>query len=239
METVGPRYRVGIAAILSMSFAIGQMLLGWLSWAMPHWRNLILLIYAPQFVLLFIYFRNIPESPRWHITKGQYSKAEEILKQIARTNGKEFSEKSVQMLRQTGNDKSETQDIKNEQTEPSLVVLVIRHKPILLRCLASPLQWISFSLIYYGLSINAINLNFGSKYLNHMAVTFIEIPGYLLAFALLDRIGRKPVLAGGFWICGVCQIGYLFTPAGKYMSVSSCLPLYQFIYEFKLVSLCS
>ncbi|XP_026319177.1 organic cation transporter protein-like [Hyposmocoma kahamanoa] len=214
METVGPRYRVGTGAFISTSFAVGHMLLGWLSWAVPHWRNLTLLCYAPQFILLLIYSRKISESPRWHITKGCYDKAEKILKQMARTNGKQLSEKSVQLLRQTRNGKGRAQSIKNYQTEPNLVVLVFRHKPMLLRCLVSPLQWITFSLIYYGLSINSINLNIGSKYLNHMAVTFIEIPGYLLALALLNRIGRKPVLTGGFWVCGACQIGYIFTPAG-------------------------
>lgn len=234
---MGARYRVGIAATVSTSFAVGHMLLGWLSWAIPHWKNLTLMIYAPQFILLFIYIRNISESPRWHISKGHYDKAEEVLKQMARMNGRQLSEKSVQLLRQTRTDKRETEGTENDQTEPNLMVLVFRHKPILLRCLASPLQWISFSLIYYGLSINAINLNFGSKYLNHMAVTFIEIPGYLLAFALLDRIGRKPVLAGGFWICGACQIGYLFTPAGKYSLVLVVHLIYRFSYKIKLALL--
>lgn len=216
METVGSRYRVRTCTILSTSYAVGQMLLGWLSWALPHWRHLTLVIYVPQFVLLFIYSRQISESPRWHITKGHYEKAEEILNQIARTNGRQLSEKSLQLLRQTRNDKDQIQSTKKEHTEPNLVVLVFRHKPILLRCLISPLQWITFSLVYYGLSINSINLSFSRKYLYHTAVTFIEIPGYLLAFALLDRIGRKPVLTGGFWVCGICQLGYLFIPAGEY-----------------------
>ncbi|CAH2047627.1 unnamed protein product, partial [Iphiclides podalirius] len=56
----------------------------------------------------------------------------------------------------------------------------------------------------------------GNRYLNYIAVSAAEIPGYWTAVLLMGRIGRKPVLSGAFWVCAACQIGYIFMPEDLY-----------------------
>ncbi|KAJ2951330.1 hypothetical protein O0L34_g5731 [Tuta absoluta] len=218
MELAPPKHRVTVATLSNSFFAVGQMTLGLLAWAVPYWRHLTITLYAPH-LLTLAYFWLLPESVRWCLSKGKYEQAETTLRNIAKTNGKEFSEKSAAELKQAAevrNDEDKAA-IENKESEPWLVALVFKHKPILLRCIVSPIWWITLTLTYYGLSINAVNIS-GNPYLNYIVVGAIEIPGFIIARLLIDKIGRKPVLMGSYWICCAGQIAYIFIPREQYVA---------------------
>ncbi|KAL4709508.1 hypothetical protein ACJJTC_007239 [Scirpophaga incertulas] len=224
MEVVGPKYRVMAGTTISSFFSVGTMSTALIAWAVPNWRHLTLVLYTPQ-LLIILYFWVMTESVRWYMSKGRYEDSEKLLKKIAEVNGKELSKKSLECLRLSAEEeKRQALEKQNKnKNESMLVVQVIRHKKILIRCLVSPIWWITANLIYYGLSINAINL-LGNKYLNYAMVAAVKIPGYWTAVLLLGQIGRKAVLIGGYWICGVCQLAYIFLPEG-HTNISFCLYL--------------
>lgn len=58
------------------------------------------------------------------------------------------------------------------------------------------------AFVYYGLSLNSTNLS-GNKYLNFILVCLVEIPGNLLAWVVMNRLGRRTCLVGSLLICGV------------------------------------
>ncbi|XP_028040383.1 organic cation transporter protein-like [Bombyx mandarina] len=209
-ELVGPKYRVVAGATVSTLFALGQVFLGLIAWGVPHWRSLTQVIYAPQ-LLVVSYFWILSESVRWLMSKGRYEEAETILKKVAQRNNKVLSEKSLEALRAT----AEAEKLIEKPKEAWLPLQVIRSRVILSRCLVSPFWWITNTLVYYGMSINSVNMS-GNRYLNYVAVAAIEIPGYWTAILLLDRIGRKPVLIGAYWLCAACQFGFAFLPDGYY-----------------------
>ncbi|XP_030021072.2 organic cation transporter protein [Manduca sexta] len=215
-ELVGPKYRTIAGAILTTGFAVGQVFMGFIAWGVPAWRPLTLVLYIPQLITI-IYFWLVPESVRWLMSKGRYAESEAILKNVARINGKVLSDKSLEALRHTAEEEKKRQEAEKEikKNEPWLIVLVFRHKRILLRCMVSPVWWVTTTLVYYGLTINAVNMS-GNQYINYVAVAAAEIPGFWLAVLLIGRIGRKPVLIGGYWMCAACQIGYIFMPDGMY-----------------------
>lgn len=217
---MGPKYRVIAGGILTSCFALGQVCLGLVAWAVPDWRRFTLAIYIPQ-LITFSYFWILAESVRWYLSKGRYEESEALLKKVARINKKELSEQSLQLLRVSAENDSRIKAIEKAERaqEPWLPILVFRHKQILIRCMVLPVWWITTTLVYYGLSINSVNIS-GNKYINYIAVAAVEIPGFWLSVFLLSRIGRKPVLMGAFWICAVCQAAYIFMPNGKFASVS-------------------
>lgn len=197
-------------AITLNMFALGQVLLGLIAWAVQPWRTLTQVLYAAQ-MLVICYFWILTESVRWLINKGRYDKVETILKKIAKVNHKELSEKSLELLRAT----AEADKHVEKSKEPCLIVLVFRSKVILLRCLVCPVWWTTNALVLFGLSINATNLG-GNKYLNFVYVAAMEIPGYWTAVLLLDRVGRKAVLIGAYLLCAICQFTFAFLPEGNF-----------------------
>ncbi|XP_026318755.1 organic cation transporter protein-like [Hyposmocoma kahamanoa] len=208
MELVGPKYRVAAGATLSTMFAVGQVLLGFIAWGVPSWRPLTRVLFAPQ-LLVVTYFWILSESIRWLMSKGRYEESEIILKKVAKVNKKQLSEKSLEALRTS----AEVEKTREKVKEPWLVTKVFKSKLILFRCIVSPLWWITNTLVYYGMNINAVNLS-GNLYLNYVYVSAIEIPGFWTAVLLLDRVGRKPVLICGYWLCAMCQFAFAFVPEG-------------------------
>ncbi|CAK1555076.1 unnamed protein product [Leptosia nina] len=211
MEMVGPKYRVAAGAVMNSSYAIGQVTLGLIVWAIPNWRTLTLVIYTPQ-LLTITYFWLISESVRWYLSKGRYSDAKGVLQNAAKLNKTSISDKSLNALRR--NVEEEEKKAKRD-SETWLITQVIRNKQILIRALITPIFWITMTLIYYGLSLNAVNIS-GNMYMNYIAVSAVEIPAYWTSVLLIERIGRKYVLMVAYWVCAACQIAYIFMPEGLF-----------------------
>lgn len=74
-------------------------------------------------------------------------------------------------------------------------------------------NWAANAFVYYGLSLNATNLS-GNKYLNFALVCLIEIPGYSLAWILMNKMGRRWSLAGSLLLCAITCIAGAFVPDG-------------------------
>ncbi|XP_052749988.1 organic cation transporter protein-like [Galleria mellonella] len=216
MEIVGPRFRVAAGATMNTFFSVGQITLGLIAWGVPNWRDLTLVLYIPQ-LLTISYFWIITESVRWYMSKGRYVESERVLKEIAKVNRRQLSERSLEALRATNEEEKKKAELEQlqKENEPWLIVLVFRHKQVLIRCLVSPVWWITTTFIYYGLSINAVNMT-GNRYVNYVAVSSAQIPGYWTSVLLMGIIGRKPVLIIAFWVCAACQIGYIFMPDEQY-----------------------
>lgn len=219
MELVGPGYRVAAGATINTSYSVGQVLMALIAWAVPNWRTLTLALYVPQFITV-IYFWIVSESVRWYLSKGRYKDAEDFLKNVARINKKQLSDESLVALKanaEAEKTRIETLQKETKMTEPWLIVLVFQNKAILKRCCISPIWWFTSALVYYGMSVNAVNLS-GNRYINYMAVAAAEVPGYWIAVLLMDKIGRRPVLIGAYWTCAGCQLGYIFLPTSEIFS---------------------
>ncbi|XP_047990124.1 organic cation transporter protein-like [Leguminivora glycinivorella] len=216
MEMVGPRMRVAFGTSMNSFFSVGCVIAGLLAWAFNDWRVLTRVLYIPMFIMSFSLWL-VPESVRWYMSKGRYQESETVLKAAARMNGKQLSDKSLEALRESVEEEKRKNEMEKQTKtkEPWLIVQVFRHKQILIRCLISPIWWVTFTIVYYGLSINVVNMS-GNRYLNFVAVSAVEVPGYWTSMFLLGIIGRKPVLITAFWVCAACQAAYIFMPDGYY-----------------------
>jgi hypothetical protein len=64
-------------------------------------------------------------------------------------------------------------------------------------------------MVYYGVSMNTTFLG-GDMYMTFIFGALMEIPAVLSVFFLIDLIGRKALLAGGFTIASLCLLSNLF-----------------------------
>lgn len=63
-------------------------------------------------------------------------------------------------------------------------------------------------MVYYGLSMNP-NFLGGNLYVNFVFGALMEIPAVTIVYLLINRVGRKPLLAGGFIISSLCALSSL------------------------------
>ncbi|CAH0682912.1 unnamed protein product [Spodoptera exigua] len=204
-EFVGPKYRVLTSATCSSMFAVGQVILGAVAWVIQPWRYMILALHIPCFIII-AYYWILQESVRWLLSQKKYDQAKDVLERVARRNRKQISEKSLHALM------NPPEPVKVENgDEPNLFQAIFRSGVLLRRVCTTPIWWITTTFVYYGLSINATSLS-DSMYLNYILTCAIEIPGFYTAVLILDRIGRKPTLSGGYLFSAACNIAFAFIP---------------------------
>ncbi|XP_023935715.2 organic cation transporter protein [Bicyclus anynana] len=205
-ELVGPKYRVIASATSSSMFATGQIVLGGVAWLLPKWRHMIIALHVPCFVII-VYYWLLSESVRWLLSKKRYTEAEQILETVAKANKTFISEKSKQALMTP----VESPVAESDTESLGLVKTVIRSRILLRRVCTTPIWWITMTFVYYGLSINSTGLS-DTMHLNYILTCAIEIPGYITAVLVLDRIGRKATLSSGYFLSAACNIAYIFVP---------------------------
>lgn len=190
---------------MAVAFAIGEALLGFAAWCTPSWRIMLRILYAPG-LLFFSYFWFTHESVRWLASKGKHNAAKRILRNVARTNGKELSEDVLDDLERSLKDS-------DPEIKESLFH-VFRCLPLFFRVINSAFSWISCSFVYYGLTMHSVAIT-GNPFLNFVAATGIEVPAYFVTYFVLDRVGRKLTLSSSLLMAGIACVAFIFINEGK------------------------
>ncbi|XP_068634038.1 organic cation transporter protein-like [Battus philenor] len=202
-ELVGPQYRVITSAWSSSMFAVGQVVVGAIAWGVQPWRYMIMTLHIPCF-LIIIYFWILSESVRWLLSKQKYAEARAVLEKVAKVNKTYISEKSLEGLLNPP-----PPPIAPDET--NMIKAIIKSPVLLRRVCTTPIWWITTTLVYYGLSINSASLS-DTIYLNYILICAIEIPGFITAVLILNRIGRKATLSSGYMLSAACNIAFAFIP---------------------------
>ncbi len=215
MELLEPNKRVIGGTLIACSYTIGEILLGVIGMNVTHFRTLLQISYTPLLAVIF-YFWLIPESVRWLAIKGRRDEATKIILGAAKVNSIKLSEKVLDMIKAsktTTEQKRITNQLENSNYEShdQPFVAVFRSKTLLKRLLICSFCWITNALVYYGLSLNSVNLA-GSKYVNFILVCAAEIPGYFITIFVMEKVGRKWSQCGSMIICGLSCLASEYLP---------------------------
>ncbi|XP_013197795.1 organic cation transporter protein [Amyelois transitella] len=203
LEMVGLKRRVLGGNLISCTFALGSVTLALVAWAVPYWRTLTRVIYAPSLLFIFYYFF-VEESVRWLLSKEKKEEAARIIFKAAAINNKKLKPESVKQLTEN---RHEVPTIfkgaipPRDEREPSTTKKILKSKIMVSRLCICSFWWITVTFIYYGLSINSVSLA-GNRYVNYILTSLVEIPGYCISVLTLDRFGRKATIMTAFFICG-------------------------------------
>ena len=117
--------------------------------------------------------------------RRKMTEAMKVMQQIAKTNKRELPDGIALTL--------DDNVIETEAEAVSLTVLDIVRSPVTrIRLLLAVLISFFCAVIYYGLSLNVVNLK-SSVYLSVFLNSMAEMPSFLLTAVLLDWLGRRPM----------------------------------------------
>ena len=183
-----PAKKRGRYLVLLESFwALGTVAAAGLAWLIVPtlgWRWLLGISALPGLIIFFIR-RDIPESPRYLMIKGQPEKAREVLARVAKENGTSMPDIPIRPLGKTAPSKI------SDLWKPEL-----RRTTLLLW-----LMWFGISLGYYGVFtwlpnfFRSTGMELVPVYQNTFILALAQLPGYFSAAYLVEKWGRRRTLA--------------------------------------------
>lgn len=191
--------------LLEAFWALGSILAAGLAWLIvPRlgWRWLLAVSAVPGLIIFFIR-RQVPESPRYLLVKGQPERAREVLEHVARVNGTSLPNLPLEPLHEGAQSKV------SDLLKPGL-----RRTTLLLWLL-----WFAISLGYYGVFtwlpnfFRASGMALLPVYQNSFILALAQLPGYFSAAYLVEKWGRRRTLA--FYLTASGLFTYLFASANS------------------------
>ncbi len=153
------------------------------TWTNMHiWAGIVCAIAIPT-----TYFM-APESSRWLIANNRGSKAEAILADIAKGNGKTLTEEEWEDIRQVLKEMGDEKSSLSSTTK--LNILDMFRRSHLQRTLILIFNWVGAIVTGYALVLNMNDLA-GDIFANFIVTMLVELPGVLMSYYLMDKIGNE------------------------------------------------
>ncbi|KAK1279631.1 Organic cation/carnitine transporter 4 [Acorus gramineus] len=210
-EPIGPSKRGPAGMSTFYFFSGGIALLSAIAYAFNTWRTLYLVTSLPALAYVLSVLPFLSESPRWYLVRGRTKDAMHVMHSIAARNGKRVPD-GVSLILDNDN-KQESENAVTGIVSGSLVD-VMRSPVTRGRLILTVLISFVASIVYYGLSLNVVNLG-TNVYLNVALNAVAEMPAFVLTAALLNRLGRKPMAIGTMLFSGgFCLLGSLLSSSG-------------------------
>lgn len=199
-EPVGASKR-GVAGMSTFYFFSGGIAaLSGAAFVFRSWRVLYIVTSLPSVAFLLAVLPFISESPRWYLVRRRITEAMDVLREIAQGNANGDLPGGI-ALTVDGDSAAE------EDAVGGTLVDVVRSPVSRIRLVLAVLINLLCAVIYYGLSLNVVNLR-TSLYLSVFLNAVAEMPAFLLTAALLDRFGRRPLSIATMWFSGAfCLAG--------------------------------
>lgn len=191
-------------------FILGGVTVTLLSYYLQNWRYLLFIIYTPA-VFVFVYLWTLSESFRWYFSKGRYEEGLNVLSKSERINNVNIPKDHYNQVEKQATQQRDARKYESMEANQSAFKQLLTSPMIWKRLFICSFLWTASTLVYYGLSINAIELS-GNSYLNYIVVIVIEAPANVCKLIFLDRFGRKKVIATAFFMTGLILINYGFVP---------------------------
>ncbi|MGN8069643.1 sugar porter family MFS transporter [Mucilaginibacter sp. SG564] len=159
------------------------------------WRYMLAAAVVPS-VIFFILLLLVPESPRWLIAKNKIKDAQRVFDHIY---SKTESVEQVELV---------SKDIATEDTSALKEVFTPRFRKVVIIGLvfASIAQLTGINIVFYYAPLIFEKVHVGGSVLFQTMLTgVVNLIFTILAFPLIDRLGRKKLLLVGSVIMGLCM----------------------------------
>lgn len=215
-ELLGTSKRSICGIMVGGFFAVGIGLLSCIAASVDDWRVLTLVTSLSGLAFLIMPFY-VPESPRWLVSQGRLKEAKAILEHIAVKNGTaDKLPSNWELAVDKGKEKSKAKKSQGVRDLAS-------HPYVLMLTLIQLYSWFVNSACYYGLTMAASDIG-SNVYISTTLSGLVEIPAYVVACSIINRLGRRLTLCGFMSFGGTaCILIQLIPP--QYESVVTSLAL--------------
>ena len=198
-EMVGPRYRPMTSSIYWQFWNVSNSILTLTAFLVQDWKLMFILCSAPYaFILAFFPF--LPESVRWLRTHRGSVEAMQVIRRVAKFNGKVIPEE----IRLQEVEKCQT------NTETSLLDL-FKTKQRVAKIFNLSYAWMAVNMLYHGLAMASGDFG-GSPYMNFLLISLIEIPAMILYGFAVNLIGRKMTTVFSCFLASLACLCFIFIP---------------------------
>ncbi|KAK8737864.1 hypothetical protein OTU49_004283 [Cherax quadricarinatus] len=169
----------GLTAALSFVLGtLGMCCVALCAWLLANWRTFGILCHTPS-ILFLLYWRFLPESPRWLLAMNRVEECEAIMTQVASTNGRKTPQDLRRLLQEA-----------QAAEKPASVRDLLKHKMLRKHLLIATLNMVIFCVVYSGIVLNIHNMT-GNEFVNFFVLSLVEIPGNLLGMVSAQYLGRR------------------------------------------------
>ncbi|NXC88458.1 S22A3 protein, partial [Cercotrichas coryphoeus] len=196
-EIVGSDQRI-VGIVIQIFFTLGIIILPGIAYLIPTWQGIQLAISLPNFLFL-LYYWVVPESPRWLLTRKKGEKALQIMRNIAKHNGKFLSPHYSEIT------------ISNEEVSNPSFLDLVRTPQMRRNTLILMYAWFTSALIYQGL-VMRLGIIGGNLYLDFFISGAVELPAAFLIIVTIDRVGRRLPFATSNIVASVACLITAFLP---------------------------
>lgn len=211
IELVDPSKRSFCTIVLNIAYSVGLVALAVVVFLFRQWRYLSVAVSLP-FILLYLCYGLIPESPRWLIAVHRYERAKGILEKIARVNGKLVSEEFQDAFTRLRKPSCQSQRSSDEKYG---IVDLFRTPVLRKRTTIITFIWFANTSVYVGLSYYAPALG-GNEILNFFLAGLVELPTYLFLWPGLKYFGRRWILCLSMAIGGLACLATFYYQDGSW-----------------------
>jgi len=197
--TPSSRSIIGCIYFLTSS-TLSQFIVTILAYFVRDWRRLNLYASLPA-ILAMIVISLVPRSPRWLLETGNTKEAECVLQNAAAVNGKCFE--------------FHLRSSPREEADRTYTYLdLARSWRVFRLTLCLGLLYFAIGLIAYQVNLEADRLG-ADIYISYALSTLADIPGYVAAFYLCDKIGRKTSVLTSVSLSGLIMASIALVPGAS------------------------
>ena len=209
MESIGERHRSTAGLVWVLPWAGGIMLTAAAGWLLRSWWQLQLVCAAAGLLLLPGVWL-LPESPRWLAAHGRAEEAAAGLRRMAAVNGRLLPADITERLRRLALAAPAEGGDGGGRCREALLLFSSRRMCCL--SLATVWLWMVMAVVYYGIAFDSAQLA-DNAYLAMLLAGLVEVPS-MAAVPLIDRCGRRPVMAATYLLTAAAILPVPAVPSG-------------------------